>query len=70
VNVQQKFGDYEEALAFVRNRLIQTVAEEARMAGAESAQVEYEESKIWDGMAHLSAWAIGTPGLNGSVTKG
>jgi len=32
------------------------------MAGAETAQVECEEKKIWEGMAHLSAWAIGKPG--------
>lgn len=67
VNMQQKFEKFEEALAFARETLTQQVATDIKMAGAETAQVECEEKKIWEGMAHLSAWAIGKPGLNGKA---
>jgi hypothetical protein len=65
--MQRKFGKFEEALAFARETLTQKVAMEVKTAGAETALVECEEKKIWDGMAHLSAWAIGKPGLNGKT---
>lgn len=67
VNMQQKFEKFEEALAFARETLTQQVATDMKMAGAETAQVECEVKKIWEGMAHLSAWAIGKPGLNGKA---
>lgn len=65
VNCQQKFEKFEAALAFARETLTQHVAEEVRAAGAETALVECKENKIWEGMAHISAWAIGKPNLNG-----
>jgi N-methylhydantoinase A/oxoprolinase/acetone carboxylase beta subunit len=64
-SVQQKFWNFEEALAFARETLTQQVATDMKMAGAETARVECEEKKIWEGMVHLSAWAIGKPGLDG-----
>ena len=66
-NIQQKFERYEEALAFARETLTRQVALDAKVAGAETALVECDEKKIWDGMVHLSAWAIGEPGWNGKT---
>ena len=65
VNCQQKFIKFEEALAFARETLTQHVAAEVRTAGAETALVECKENKIWEGMVHLSAWAVGKPSING-----
>ena len=66
VNLQQKFENFEEALKFAREMLTQHVATQVKAAGAETARVECEEKKIWEGMVHLSAWAIGKPGLDGN----
>jgi N-methylhydantoinase A/oxoprolinase/acetone carboxylase beta subunit len=67
VNRQEKFVRFEEALSFARETLTQHVAEEVRTAGAETALVECIERKIWEGMVHLYAWAVGKPSLNGKT---
>jgi N-methylhydantoinase A/oxoprolinase/acetone carboxylase beta subunit len=67
VNRQIKFSRYEEALSFARETLTQHVTEEVKTAGAETAMVECMEKKIWEGMVHLSAWAIGKPSLDGKT---
>ena len=67
VNRQEKFERFEEALTFARETLTQHVVEEVRIAGAETALVECMEKKIWEGMMHLSAWAIGKPSLDGKA---
>jgi len=67
VNRQVKFSRYEEALSFARETLTQHVTEEVKTAGAETAMVECMEKKIWEGMVHLSAWAIGKPSLDGKT---
>jgi len=67
VNRQEKFEMFEEALTFARETLTQHVTEEVRTAGAETAVVECMEKKIWEGMVHLSAWAIGRPSLDGKT---
>jgi N-methylhydantoinase A/oxoprolinase/acetone carboxylase beta subunit len=67
VNRQERFERFEEALSFARETLTQHVAEEVKTAGAETAQVECTEKKIWEGMVHLSAWAIGKPSLDGKT---
>ena len=60
-----KFERYEEALTFTRQTLRQHVADEARSAGAEGATIELEETEVIPGaMLHLTAWAVGKPGLN------
>jgi N-methylhydantoinase A/oxoprolinase/acetone carboxylase beta subunit len=59
VSSQWKFARFEEALAYTRETLSQRVAADVKMAGAEGAPIEWEEKKIWDGMVHLSVWAIG-----------
>lgn len=67
VNFQQKFEKFDEALAFAREKLTQHVATQVITAGAETALVECEEKKVWQGMARLSAWAVGRPGLDGKA---
>jgi len=64
-NLQQKFEKYDEALGFAHEKLTQQVAHDIQSAGAEAVLVECEEKKIFEGMVHLSAWAIGKPALNG-----
>jgi hypothetical protein len=70
MNLQEKFTTYGEALAFAREHLVSQVAAEIRTAGAETAVVECDTKNLWDGMAHLSAWAIGKPGANGKASSG
>ena len=70
VNLQRKFERFEEALVFAQETLSQQVATEVKAAGAETALVECKQKKIWDGMVHLSAWAIGKPGLDGNGRQG
>ena len=67
VNHQVKFSRYEEALSFARETLTRHVSEEVKAAGAETALVECSERKIWEGMAQLTAWAVGKPSLNGKT---
>ena len=61
---QQQFVHYEQALEYVRNTLLRRVSEAAQAAGAAEVTVEIQEQAALDGMAHLTAWGMGRPGLN------
>jgi N-methylhydantoinase A/oxoprolinase/acetone carboxylase beta subunit len=65
VNRQEKFQQYEQALAFARETLAWQVSAEAVAAGAGAVMVECEVKEIVQGMAHLLAWAVSKPGMNG-----
>jgi N-methylhydantoinase A/oxoprolinase/acetone carboxylase beta subunit len=66
-NHQEKFADFQQALAFTRAKLSDLVADEACSAGAESPLVECEEQEVLPGMiVNFSAWAIGKPGMDGA----
>jgi len=63
-NQQEKFADFQQALAFTREKLSALVAEEARSAGAANPLVECEQQEVLPGMiVNFSAWAIGKPGM-------
>jgi N-methylhydantoinase A/oxoprolinase/acetone carboxylase beta subunit len=65
-NALTRFEKFDEAVAFGMQTLKNLAITEAQAAGAENIIASCEEHKIWTGMARLSAWAIGKPGLNGS----
>ena len=65
-SAQRWFERYEEALEYIRALLIQQVAAEARAAGAEEVNIDCQEREVIQGMAHVSAWAIGKPGVDGN----
>ena len=63
-NLQRKFENFEEALAFTRKQLLELVAAEALNAGAREPMTECLENVILPGMlVKLSAWAIAKPDL-------
>jgi N-methylhydantoinase A/oxoprolinase/acetone carboxylase beta subunit len=65
-NLQQRFGNFAEALAFTRKQLMELVAAEAMNAGAREPMTGCTEEEILPGMmVKLSAWAIAKPDLNG-----
>jgi hypothetical protein len=44
------------------------VQEEAEAAGADASLIEIQEGENVQGMVHLSAWAVGKPGMNGRAS--
>jgi N-methylhydantoinase A/oxoprolinase/acetone carboxylase beta subunit len=62
-NHQQRFDTYEQAMAFARELLAKEVVAKAKAAGADTVVVENQENEFFPGMAHLSAWAVGKPGI-------
>ncbi|MBP1692702.1 MAG: Hydantoinase/oxoprolinase [Chloroflexi bacterium] len=64
-NVLTRFEQFGEARAYGMQTLKNLAIAEAQAAGAENIIAHCEEHAIWNGMTHLSAWAIGKPRLNG-----
>jgi N-methylhydantoinase A/oxoprolinase/acetone carboxylase beta subunit len=62
---QEKFPQYDRALAFAREKLTGQVRAEAEAAGACPVMVECEVKEGVAGMANLLAWAVGRPGVDG-----
>lgn len=56
---QRIFSSYEEAIAFCAEEAARLAEQEARDAGAQATQVEVRAEQIWDGMGHVTAWAVG-----------
>ncbi len=62
---QPKFKLHHEAMEYARQTLRRLVEAEAVAAGAEASVIDIQESENVQGMVHLSAWAVGKPGING-----
>jgi N-methylhydantoinase A/oxoprolinase/acetone carboxylase beta subunit len=67
-NHQKKYESFEEALSCARQQLVDMVTAEAINAGAKEPVIACVEDEIFPGMmVHLSAWAVGKPGVNGNI---
>ena len=58
---QKYFPHFAEALDYARQTLLDDLARQAREAGAQDALLECSVQPVWDGMAHLQAWAASKP---------
>jgi len=58
---QRKFPGYDQALEYARNTLCEYVAGQVKTAGAVQSEVTCEQKTLWEGMAQLTAWAVGKP---------
>lgn len=58
---QKVFQSFSDAEDFARAQLLRLVQEDAVLAGAKNYTLDINEARAWDGMVHLTAYAIGNP---------